>query len=225
MVFILLASVAHGQVLTGESAGSGGDPSSELPLGYDGPPVPVAPEVLSRDAEGRATIRAVRLAAPLRLDGQLDEAIYSSTPGLSDFFQMEPVEGEMATEKTESWLFFDDDNLYVTFRCWESRPDALVANEMRRDSNNIFQNDHIAFLIDTFYDRRNGLEFVDQPDRRTLGRADHQRAAIQRRLESGLGSGRRPVRRRMDGRSSPSRSSRCGTGRGARRSGASTRVA
>ena len=163
MVFILLASVAHGQVLTGGSAGSGGDPSSELPLGYDGPPVPVAPEVLSRDAEGRATIRAVRLAAPLRLDGQLDEAIYSSTPGLSDFFQMEPVEGEVATEKTESWLFFDDDNLYVTFRCWESRPDALVANEMRRDSNNIFQNDHIAFLIDTFYDRRNGLEFAINP--------------------------------------------------------------
>ncbi len=163
IVFILLASVVHGQVVTGGSAGSGGDPSSELPLGYDGPPVPVAPAVLSRDGEGRATIRAVRLAAPLRLDGQLDEAIYSTTPGLSDFFQMEPVEGEVATEKTESWLFFDDDNLYVTFRCWESRPDALVANEMRRDSNNIFQNDHIAFLIDTFYDRRNGLEFAINP--------------------------------------------------------------
>ena len=52
---------------------------------------------------------------------------------------------------------------YLTFRCWESRPDALVANEMRRDNNNIFQNDHIAFLIDPFYDRRNGLEFAINP--------------------------------------------------------------
>ena len=35
-----------------------------------------------------------------------------------------------------------------------------MANEMRRDDNNIFQNDHMAFVFDTFYDRRNAVEFV-----------------------------------------------------------------
>ena len=123
----------------------------------------MAPSVISRDAEGRATVRAVRLSTPLKLDGQLDEAVYTTTPSFTDFFQMEPVEGAVATERTEGWIFFDEDAFYVTFRCWESRPDALVANEMRRDSNNIFQNDHIAFLIDPFYDRRNGLEFAINP--------------------------------------------------------------
>src|SRR5262245_43426383 len=163
-VFILLASIAHaGQLVTADSAGSTGDPSADLPFAFDGPPVPVAPDVISRDAGGRVTLRAVRLSAPIRLDGQLDEVVYSNTPSFSDFFQMEPVEGAVATEKTEGWIFFDDDNFYVTFRCWESRPDALVANEMRRDNNNIFQNDHIAFLIDPFYDRRNGLEFAINP--------------------------------------------------------------
>ena len=105
----------------------------------------------------------IRLSTPIKLDGQLDEAVYATTPSFTDFFQMEPVEGQVATEKTEGWLFFDEDAIYVTFRCWESRPDALVANEMRRDNNNIFQNDHIAFLIDPFYDRRNGLEFAINP--------------------------------------------------------------
>jgi hypothetical protein len=163
-VLILLTSVVRaGQVGPADSAGSSGDPSFELPFAYDGPPVPVAPSVITRDADGRATLRAVRLSAPIRLDGQLDEAVYATTPPLTDFFQMEPVEGDIATEKTEGWIFFDDDAFYVTFRCWESRPDALVANEMRRDSNNIFQNDHIAFLIDTFYDRRNGVEFAINP--------------------------------------------------------------
>ena len=99
---------------------------------------------------------------------------------MSDFIQKEPREGSAATEKTEVWLFFDDDNVYVSFRCWESQPERMVANEMRRDNNNIFQNDHIAFVFDTFYDRRNGVEFVDQPDRRPDGRPDHQRAAVQR---------------------------------------------
>ncbi len=164
IAFILIASVARaGQVVTAGSAGSSGDTSPDLPFAFDGPPVPVAPEVIVRDADGRATVRAIRLSAPLRLDGQLDEAVYSEVPSISDFYQQEPVEGVVATEKTEAWILFDEDAFYVTFRCWESRPDALVANEMRRDSNNIFQNDHIAFLVDTFYDRRNGLEFAVNP--------------------------------------------------------------
>ena len=163
-VLILLASIARaGQVGTSDGAGSSGGTSLELPFTFDGPPVPVSPGVISRDAEGRVTLRAVRLSVPIRLDGQLDEAVYAATPSFSDFFQMEPVEGAVATEKTEGWIFFDEDALYVTFRCWESRPDDLVANEMRRDSNNIFQNDHIAFLIDPFYDRRNGVEFAINP--------------------------------------------------------------
>src|SRR6187549_1658453 len=164
MVFVFLTSIARaGQVGTADSAGSGGSPSLDLPFTFDGPAVPVAPGIISRDADGRATLRAIRLSAPIKLDGQLDEPVYAATPSFTDFFQMEPVEGQVATEKTEGWLFFDDDNIYVTFKCWESRPDALVANEMRRDNNNIFQNDHIAFLIDPFYDRRNGLEFAINP--------------------------------------------------------------
>ena len=163
ITFAFLASVAHaGQSLTSGDRLSPSAPSG-LPFAFDGPPVPVAPEVVSRDAAGRVTIRAVRLTEPLRLDGQLDEAVYSSTQPISDFYQQEPVDDALATERTETWLLFDDDAFYVVFRCWESRPDALVANEMRRDGNGIFQNDHIAFLIDTFYDRRNGVEFAINP--------------------------------------------------------------
>ena len=39
----------------------------------DGPPPPVAPEIVARDAAGGVTVRAVRLAEPFRLDGRLDE--------------------------------------------------------------------------------------------------------------------------------------------------------
>jgi hypothetical protein len=134
-----------------------------LPAGHAGPPVPVAPEVMTRDAEGRVTVRAVRVTGPIRLDGRLDEDVYAATPPMSDLLQQEPVEGAVATERTEVWLLFDDERVYITFRCHESEPDALVANEMRRDNNGIFQNDHVAFLLDPFYDRRNGLEFAVNP--------------------------------------------------------------
>src|SRR5688572_27097426 len=78
--------------------------STDLPLGFDGPPPPVLPETVSRDGSGRITLRAVRLMSPLRLDGQLDEAVYSSLLPASDFVQTEPAEGSPATEKTELWI-------------------------------------------------------------------------------------------------------------------------
>jgi len=147
---LAVATVAHAQEAS----------ESDAPFSFGGPPAPAAPAVVTRDAEGKATVRAVRLTAPLRVDGRLDESVYNTMPPIGDFIQQDPVEGVAATEKTDVWLLFDDQALYITFRLWESRMEALVANEMRRDSNNIFQNDHVAFLLDPFYDRRNGIEFA-----------------------------------------------------------------
>ena len=125
------------------------------------PPIPIFPETITRDGSGGATIRAVRLTAPLRLDGQLDEPIYSSVTSISDFIQVEPLAGAAATEKTEVWVSFDSDNVYVSFRCWESRPERLVATEMRRDGSAIFGgDDSILFMFDTYYDRRNSVAFT-----------------------------------------------------------------
>mgnify|MGYP001491132600 CR=1 FL=1 len=118
-----------------------------------------AEAAITRDASGRATVRAVKLASPLRLDGRLDEAQYASVGAVSEFIQAEPQEGAPATEKTEVWVFFDDRNVYFTARCWESDRDHMVVNEMRRDGGNIGQNDNVAWLFDTFADRRNGLLF------------------------------------------------------------------
>src|SRR5690349_3789386 len=127
----------------------------------DGPAPPVPPEVISRDGAGRATIRAVRLTTPIRIDGALDEPIYTMVPPITDFIQQEPVGGEPATEKTELWVAFDEDNMYVLFRCWETDASRLVANEMRRDGPNMWQgNDLVAVSFDTFLDRRNSFNFV-----------------------------------------------------------------
>ena len=41
------------------------------PVG-DGPPSPVPPAVITRDDKGGATVRAVRIETPLKIDGQLD---------------------------------------------------------------------------------------------------------------------------------------------------------
>jgi hypothetical protein len=126
------------------------------------PPVP--PEVIVRDGDGRATIRAVRIQEPLRVDGALDEALYSDVPPIDGFVQVEPDTGRPATEDTHVWISFDDDNVFLSFRVWDREPQRRVATDMRRDvSNFINGNDVLVIFIDTFHDLRNGLSFTINP--------------------------------------------------------------
>jgi hypothetical protein len=124
-----------------------------------GPAAPTLPETISRDDQGRATVRAVRVTTPMHIDGRLDEAIYTEVQPASGFIQMEPNAGQPATERTEVWVAYDKDNVYVSFRAWESQPDRTIVNEMRRDSGNIRQGDSVEFSFDTFRDRRNAILF------------------------------------------------------------------
>ena len=112
---------------------------------------------------GDVTVRAVRLDGGLDLDGVLAEAIYTQVEPVSGFIQIEPEPGAPATDQTDVWVMFDDDNLYVSARCWDSDGN-LVATEMRRDNVSLFQgNDIVAFTFDTFHDRRNSFAFIVNP--------------------------------------------------------------
>ncbi len=155
LLLVLLALFAGTRPVAAQSAEAA---RPQAPQG-DGPPAPALPDTIARDTQGRATVIAVRVPTPMRIDGTLDEALYTTTRPASGFIQMEPRAGAEATEKTEVWVSFDDNNLYVSFKAWESQPERRVANELRRDSNNIRQGDSIGFGFDTFHDRRNGLQF------------------------------------------------------------------
>ena len=137
------------------TAGAGQTP----PPTIFGPPPPVAPAVIARDNAGGVTVRAVRVDDPPRIDGRLDEAVYGRVAAISDFIQNDPDEGAPATEKTEVWLLYDDDHVYIVAKCWETRPDRRIASEMRRDNSRIPRDDNFAWSFDTFYSRRNGVLF------------------------------------------------------------------
>ena len=168
----LLCAVVGLVASTHAAAGQEDVPGTVDPGLIDGPSAPVPPAVMNRDADGRVTIRAVGLDGPIELDGVLDESVYRTVPAITGFEQLVPDPGEPATERTEAWVFFDEENVYVSARVWDSAPESeWVANEMRRDTNQLRQNDTFAVLFDTFYDRRNGFNFYTNP----LGaRADAQ---------------------------------------------------
>ncbi len=160
-LFILSALVIP-SLLAGQAAEPPEPASPDQRIG--GPPAPVAPEVVTRDDQGNATVRATRIATPIEIDGNLDEALYRDVPAIGDFVQVLPEDGAPATERTEAWIAFDDENIYVGGRVWESHPESeWVANEMRRDANQLTQNDSFGVAFDTFFDKRNGVFFYVNP--------------------------------------------------------------
>ena len=85
----------------------------------------------TRSSGAQATVRAIKLTRGIRLDAQLDEEVYHSVPPITDLLQQVPDEGSIATEKTEAWIMFDQNNLYFAARVWDSAPPSeWVANEM-----------------------------------------------------------------------------------------------
>ena len=145
LMLLASATLAAGQTASGTSS-----------------PAPVP--TFTRDAQGHGTLRAIRLPERLRLDGVLDEEVYRTYAPVTDFFQTYPAENGKPTERTEAWVLFDEGHVYVCARLWESVPASQwTANEMRRDTNQLRQNDHFGVAFDTFHDRRNGYFFYANP--------------------------------------------------------------
>ena len=124
---------------------------------------PVLTRTAARGEAGEITLRAVRLDGSLELDGALEEAVYGRVEPASGFVQQDPDHGQPATEDTHLWIFFDDTHLYVALRALDSRPERMVANEMRRDNRNIWMNDNVIVALDTWLDRRSAFFFQTNP--------------------------------------------------------------
>ena len=120
--------------------------------------------IVRTDTAGDVFVTATRYDGDVRIDGTLDEAIYARIAPITSFIQQIPNAGAPASEKTEAWVYFDDDNLYVAARVYESVPESdWIANEMRRDTFQLRTNDSITVLVDTYLDRRNGSAFLVTP--------------------------------------------------------------
>ena len=52
---------------------------------------------------------------------------------------------------------------YIGVHAFDAQPSALVATEMRRDSDRLLDEDNFQLILDTFNDSRNGYMFVTTP--------------------------------------------------------------
>ncbi len=105
-------------------------------------------------------VRAIRADESITIDGVLDEQVWQKQ-GYSDFIQSDPTDGAPPTEKTEVWIAYDDKNLYVAARLYDSEPETIIRRLGRRDD--LVDSDWFIFAVDPYYDRRTGYQFGINP--------------------------------------------------------------
>ncbi len=94
---------------------------------------------------------------PPKIDGIIDESIWDFVEWDSSFIQQEPYAEKPATEDTRFKIFYDENNIYVAIRCFDSSPDSIEKRLSRHDG---FEGDLTGVFIDSYHDLRTGFVFV-----------------------------------------------------------------
>jgi hypothetical protein len=121
--------------------------------------LPVA--AVAQSSKERPSVRATPVDQAPRIDGSLDEDVWQSASPIDRFTQQEPNEGQPASDRTEVRVLYDSRHLYIGIRAYATEP--VVATEMRRDADRLFDEDNFQVILDTFHDSRNGYMFLTTP--------------------------------------------------------------
>ena len=99
-------------------------------------------------------------ATPPKIDGVLDDAAWQGAAHSDAFRQVEPEENARPTERTEFWLTYDADNIYVAIRSHDSAGLAGIRGySMQRDQDN-GSDDLVRVVLDTFHRENDGYYFA-----------------------------------------------------------------
>ncbi len=112
---------------------------------------------LGWSVESLDSVRISSEEAP-KIDGDLSDAIWDSAALIPSLTQMYPEEQTAASEATEIRLCYDDQNLYVAFRCQDRAPDEINASIMQRDQS-VSADDYVFILLDPYQTGRDGYYF------------------------------------------------------------------
>jgi TolB-like protein len=141
-----------------EAPADGAIVTSTRPSGRGNPLAPdsaAAAGILS----GRVSVTAPRSDDAPRIDGRLDDAIWRGAARLTEFVQQSPLEGVPATEDTEVFIAYDDDNLYFGIYAHYSDPSMVRAARVDRDQAGR-GDDTVSVYFDTFLDQQRAYVFT-----------------------------------------------------------------
>jgi len=102
-------------------------------------------------ADSNSELTPVRFETPPTIDGVLDDPVWESAAQVEGFWQIRPSHGEPSPVTTTVLLGYDDEALYIGFRCQDNDIGRIAAAITARDGD--FQaDDTVVIMLDTFHD-------------------------------------------------------------------------
>jgi hypothetical protein len=105
-------------------------------------------------------VTTARLQGRIALDGRLDEAEWLQVAPVTEFVQTEPGDGVPATERTEVYILYDDDALYVGARLYDS---GQVRKRLGRRDTSLQDSDWFYLMLDGHHDHLTAYQFSINP--------------------------------------------------------------
>ncbi len=90
------------------------------------------------------------------IDGILNDQCWKTGEWTGDFTQWIPRKGARPSQPTQFKILYDDKNIYVAFRAFDSEPEKIICKGGRRDE---FNGDVLGVNFDSYHDHRTGFEF------------------------------------------------------------------
>jgi len=108
-------------------------------------------------------MRAQQLLASPTLDGDvIGDAAWQGVVPATGFRQVQPDDGQPATQETEVYIGFLDDALYIGVVAYDKQVDAITVTDSRRDAS-LDDTDSFQVIIDGLRDGQNGYVFGTNP--------------------------------------------------------------
>jgi hypothetical protein len=126
-----------------------------------GEPIAVAAEYSGRANAIHA--RAPRVDADVRIDGVLDELVWSRAARLTNFSEFSPKDGVPAEDSTEIRVWYSPTAIYFGVRAYEAHGGPSAVRARLADRDKITSDDQIQILLGTFGDGRQAMVFGVNP--------------------------------------------------------------
>ncbi len=102
------------------------------------------------------TYRTTNTIKAPKIDGILDDSVWSLTEWSGNFIQQKPFERKKPSQETQFKILYNSNSLYIAVRAFDAAPDSIEKRLTRRDD---FEGDWITVGIDSYHDQLTGFEF------------------------------------------------------------------
>lgn len=115
--------------------------------------------------QSRRSVQAYKIETEDRLvfDGNVTESFWEKIEPATGFRMQEPVEGDPASERTEVYIAYTEDALYLGVTLYDSDPSGIKAYQKRRDDR-ITSDERFVWILDTFNDQRSAYFMEINPN-------------------------------------------------------------